>query len=281
MNLRPMNDVAFQFVFGKNERKYNLINLLNAILSKDINAPIEDLTLLETELTPELIGLKGCRLDVRALTSEDHHINIEVQILNKRNIEKRSLYYWSKLFTAQLEKGQDYRELSKTISINILDFSYFSNEKVHNVFHILEKETFERLTDVLEIHFLELNKIRQISVNPDDSLMRWLRFLGSKDILRLREEIFMKDKEIKRDYADLEKLAADKNARRLYELREKATRDWISSHNSAREEGIKEGLKVGHEEKARQIAQRLLSKGLDLDLISETTGLSKEELGEI
>lgn len=128
-----MNDVAFHFVFGRETRKYNLINLLNAILERSGQTPIQDLTLEETEFKPETLGLKSCRLDIRAITSENHHINIEIQLFNQANIEKRSLYYWSKLYGAQLGEGEDYRELNKTIAINILDFPYLKNQKVHSI----------------------------------------------------------------------------------------------------------------------------------------------------
>lgn len=48
-----MNDVSFNYVFGRNSRKYNLINLLNAILEKTEEPPIVDLTLTETEFKSE------------------------------------------------------------------------------------------------------------------------------------------------------------------------------------------------------------------------------------
>jgi predicted transposase/invertase (TIGR01784 family) len=118
-----MNDVAFHFVFGRKVRKHNLLNLLNAILTKTGQEPISDLELQETTLDAEMVGLKSCRLDIRAITSKNHQINVEIQILNRRDMEKRSLYYSSRLYTAQLKEGEEYRELNKTIAVNILDFS--------------------------------------------------------------------------------------------------------------------------------------------------------------
>ena len=49
-------------------------------------------------------------------------INIEIQLKNEYNMIQRSLYYWSKLYEEQLEEGDRYDKLCRTVCINILDF---------------------------------------------------------------------------------------------------------------------------------------------------------------
>jgi len=44
-------------------------------------------------------------------------------------MDKRTLFYWSKIFTEQLKAGQPYNKLKKTITINILDFNYNKTDK--------------------------------------------------------------------------------------------------------------------------------------------------------
>ena len=73
-------------------------------------------------------------------------------------MDKRSLYYWSKLYSGQLTVGQDYRELKKTITINIINFNYLEGDSFHKIFHIKEDSTGKILNDLLEIHFVELIK---------------------------------------------------------------------------------------------------------------------------
>lgn len=280
-----MNDVAFHFVFGTESRKYNLLHLLNAILTASGQTPIQDLALHETKLDPETVGLKSCRLDIRALTSQNHHINIEVQLMNQANMEKRSLYYWSRLFTAQLAEGEDYRELNKTIAINILDFAYLPTQKVHNIYRLLEIGTFIELSDVLEIHFLELPHLKRIVADLDCPLVRWLLFLSDQTASQVKEEIIMRDQDIRQTYEDLEKLAADKDARRLYEIREKAARDERSIVYTARMEGRELGREEGRQEGVLQatgrLVQSMLEQGLAEELILSITRLTKAELGRI
>ena len=276
-----MNDVAFHFVFGRESRKYNLLNLLNAILAKTEQTPIQDLTLEEIELKAETLGLKRCRLDIRALTSHNHHINIEVQLLNQGNMEKRSLYYWSKLYTEQLSEGQDYSELHKTIAINILDFPYLTNDKVHSIYRVLETETLTELSDMLEMHFLELPRLNERPYDLDCPLTRWLLFLSDQTSQELKEAILVRDENIRHAYEDLEKLAADKNARRQYELREKAALDYRSSMYTARKEGREEGREEGAHLERIRLVKKLLVQGFDENSIKEVAEITQAELDEI
>lgn len=282
MHIRPMNDVAFHFVFGRNVRKRNLINLLNAILSETGQAPILDLAVQETQFDPKLVAMKNCRLDLQAQTIDNRLINVEVQVSNQANMEKRSLFYWGKLFASQLKAGQDYLELRKTIAINILDFPYLGNGKVHSVYKLFELNTFNPLTDVLEIHFLELPRLHCVDPDLTCPLTRWLLFLSDQTTPRLREEIIMLDKNIQSASEDLSRLVLDEHARRAYELREKALLDERSNLRAARNAGLQEGLKKGQEkgiqEGTRRLAKAMLLKGLDKDLIREIAGLNQEEI---
>lgn len=181
-----MNDIAFHFLFGTEERKHNLIHFLNSVLCK-WQEPIFDLTLQETRLDPEVIGLKSCRLDVRAVTTSGTQLNIEVQINNQINMEKRSLFYWSKLYVSQLKEAIDYRNLAKTIAINILDFNYLDNNKVHSVYRITEVETGNLLSNNLEIHFFELPRLgKSEDMDLACPQTRWLLFLKDDIDQRLR-----------------------------------------------------------------------------------------------
>ena len=77
------------------------------------------------------------------------------------HIVARSLFYWSKLFSGQLEVSESYKNLHRTISINILDFKLFEKDKrFWRKAVLLDKETNEQLTDFLELHFIELGKMK-------------------------------------------------------------------------------------------------------------------------
>lgn len=71
---------------------------------------------------------------------------------------ERTLYYWSKMYTSQIKSGDSYRKLKKCITINIVDFSYTDINKPYSKHNLTQSEIGYKLTDVMEIYFLELEK---------------------------------------------------------------------------------------------------------------------------
>ncbi len=48
--------------------------------------------------------------------------------------------------------------------------------------------------------------------------------------------------------------------------------------DEAREEGLEQGLERGRHEERLELIRKMLSKGLPLEVVSDVTGLSSEEL---
>jgi predicted transposase/invertase (TIGR01784 family) len=95
-------------------------------------------------------------------------------------MERRSLFYLSKVFIESLKKGEDYSKLKRTITINILDFILFdNNEPFHTTFHLYEDQNKNLLlTDAFEVHFIELPKFERVVKELDHPLHRYLMFLS-------------------------------------------------------------------------------------------------------
>ena len=150
---------------------------------------LTDIEIIEnTRLKKDSIDDKLGVLDIRAKAATGEQFNIEIQLVNQYNMDQRTLFYWSKLFSEQLKEGQPFQSLKKTITINILDFNYINVEQYHSVFHLwedLHKEC--KLTDILEIHFLELPKFRKARPDLSKPLDRWLVFIedSPKEVARV------------------------------------------------------------------------------------------------
>ena len=52
-------------------------------------------------------------------------------------------------------------------------------------------------------------------------------------------------------------------------------------HKVGKEEGLKEGREEGAKQKSCDIAERMLEKGIDIETISELTGLTAEEVSRL
>ncbi|WP_338551888.1 Rpn family recombination-promoting nuclease/putative transposase [Paenibacillus sp. KS-LC4] len=199
-------------------------------------------------------------------------INTEMQLFNRYDNEKRTLYYWSKQYASQLEEGLPYKKLMKCVTINILNFSILPNDRYHNVFHLREDSSDIRLTDDLEIHFLELSKLNQLRLTPSNGLMNGLLFLKC-DNTDSWEVLKMQEPELGKAITVLEFLSQDEEARRQYEMRQKALHDEASSMEGAREEEERRGeLKV---------AAKMLAKGMDIKTVSDITGISIDDLKKL
>jgi len=224
------------------------------------------------ELTRELINDKTAILDVRAKTEDGAQIDIEVQLTNQHNMDKRTLFYWGKLFNEKIAKGEDYKNLKKVITINILDFDYINLDKFHTKFHLWEDEEKDyMLTDLVEIHFIEVSKFNRLEKKnlKQDRLQRWLTFFNNDISEEKLKELMNMDTDIKRAEERLDYLSSDEKTIEIYKAREKSLHERANMINSAKDEGKIEVIK------------NALKEGLGLDIISKITGKSIDEIKEI
>ena len=277
--LNPKIDFVFKKIFGSEKHPGVLISFLNAVLKPKNN--ITDVEIKNTDIDKSYIEDKFSRLDVKAVTSKNEIINIEIQLKNEYNMIQRSLYYWSKLYEEQLEEGDRYDKLCRTVCINILDFKYLKNDRFHNGYRLKEIETNEELTDLEEIHFIEIPKLKKINSEKDivDVLEGWVEFLRDPESEVVRK-LEMTNKEIREAKDELYRLSMDEKERALYFIREKSIRDEISALANAEEKRMERGIKKGERNKAIEIAKSLLDV-LDIETISIKTGLSIKEIEDI
>jgi predicted transposase/invertase (TIGR01784 family) len=269
----PLNDYLFLKVMGEKGDEVQLLAFLNAVLKRPKKEKLKSVEIIENKsLSADIIGGKSCVLDVLAVLENGDKVNVEVQLRNLGNMDKRSLYYWSREFVKGLTSGHEYQEVPNVIAINILDYVFFQEvPDFHAVFHIWEDHHDIKLTDALEIHFIEMPKFRLIGERDveNDFLHRWLSYLDPKSPKELVEEVIKMDMAIQEAEMKMRTVTQDEESLRLYEMREKAQYDWTSGVNHAKREGRAEGAI----QKQIEIAKSLLSKGFPIDLIYETTGL--------
>lgn len=286
--LDPKMDFVFKNIFGTEKNSKILISFLNATLKpKYLITAVE---IKNTDINKDYIEDKFSRLDVKATTSNEEIINIEIQLKNEYNMIKRSLYYWSKLYSEQLNEGEDYSILKRTICINILNFKYLKTRKFHSGYRLKEIYSNEELTDVAEIHFIEIPKLEE-GTDEKDMLANWIEFLKDPESEKVRS-LEMTIAEIRQAKDELIRMSNDDTQRELYEMRAKTLKDKISALNEAERKGIKkgmekgikkgkeEGIKEGEKNKAIEIAKSLLDV-LDVETIALKTGLSIDEINEL
>jgi len=238
-----MNDYVFKRIFGSEENKDILLNFLNAVLKSQPDQELTGIELLDREIDADFLGDKYARLDILGRTATGTLVNIEIQIVNQYNIEKRTLFYWAKLYQGQLQSGQNHVLLKKTVTINVLNFSCLPDkDRYHNTFHIREDDTHQVLNDDLEIHFLELPKLLCRTASPQTRLEKWLLYLSNAEGEEM-EEVAMSEPMIRKALTCEQIFTKSAQERRRYELREKAIMEEQTLLHGARAEGKAEGAK--------------------------------------
>ena len=275
--LNPQIDFVFKKIFGTEKNKPILINFLNAVIKP--TTPIKDVEIKNNDIDKDFIEDKFSRLDVKATTSNKEHINIEIQVKNEYNMIQRTLYYWSKMYSEQIQNRDNYSKLERTVCINILNFKYLKNDKYHNAYRLKEITSNEELTDLQEIHFIELPKFNEIgnkeyveNVEKMDALEKWLEFLIEPESNTVRQ-LELSNEEIKLAKSELYRLSMDSKEREQYNMREKAIYDRISALENAENKGKME--------RELELLRESLKQGLEISLISKIMGLSEEEILKI
>lgn len=271
--MSPKIDFVFKLLFGDEKNKDLLIAFLSAVL----NLPEREFTgieILNTELFREFKEDKKGILDIRAKIANGKQIDIEIQVLPTEFMPERTLFYWSKMYTAQVKPGDTYDKLKKCITINIVDFKCTPLKKLHTSYHLIEDETGHKLTDILEVHFLEIPKLfdEDIEINEDDPIVQWMEFLDGKS-KGVMEMLAQKNESIKKAYNLLQIISKDEKARMIYEAREAELRDQLTRIKSAEEKGANE--------KSIKIAKNLLKMGLSIEQVATAAEITIEQVKKI
>ena len=272
----PKMDIIFQAIFGEVGSE----NITKDFLEKILKRKIEKISLdknpiLRRDLKDEKLGV----LDIVTELDGKEKCNIEMQLIDKNNIIERMLYYWSKMYTKQIKAGDDYNKLEKTIVILIADFNIKGLEKVeyHSTWKIIEANSVKKLilTDKFELDIIELSKIKGRE-NEKDQLLDWLVFLENPESERVTRKM-EENKNLKEAVEKLDRISEDEKMQRIIELREKAIRD----EHAIYAKGVDDGLEKGAREKQIEIAKKLLKAKVEMEVIIETTGLTKEEIEKL
>jgi predicted transposase/invertase (TIGR01784 family) len=271
--LDPLNDFLFFKIMGEKGDETQLLGFLNAVLRRTGQDRLVSIEILENKtFSAEVIGNKTCILDVRAILGDGTGVNIEVQLRNLGNMDRRSLFYWSKAYTSSFSAGEDYIDLPNVIAINIVNFEFFEQSDFHTIFHLWEDNDKDLLlTSALEIHFIDMVKFRALRAKDirNEPLHRWLTWLNQDSPPELVKEVVEMDAAIQKAEELARRVSSNREALHQYTLHQMALSDWTSGVNQAKRDNAKE------------IAKRLKEMGISPAQIAQGTSLSLEEIAKL
>ena len=282
------NDYLFKLLLGSEENKVCLQDFLECVLDIPVGM-ITDLELLDKELTKDTITDKTGILDVKLRLKDGTTIDIEIQNSWSAEFIPRTLFYWSKMYLEGFKEGEPYTSLTKCITINLISQGFNLNQKVHSAYSILEQNTHLPLTDLMEIHFLNLSAAQKYGIqkNPIEKrqkLLNWLQFIET-DSSEVRKMLATTSPILQMLNEKIDVLSLKPEERKLYESRMKLKSDIATisevQFKAGAEWGIAEGEARGSRKKALETAKNLLDIGLSRENIAKATGLSRAEVEAI
>ena len=254
--LDPKIDVVFKMLFAAERNREILTSFLTAVLRPSSPIVVVHVT------NPTIPGSDELKrqviFDVHVLLADGKHIDVEMQSLRRGGPRERWLYNWGAVFTDQLDSGDEFARLRPVVSIVIMDFVEFEGLRFHNTFRVLEVHTHEEFSEHLELHTLELPKLKTIPPAADDeAVLGWGRFFAAESDEEL-EQLAMSNPDMSPAVEALGALSQDQEARDLARRRRVAELEYRSGLQEARAEGEAKAL----QEAIRHLCQMF---GIDID----------------
>lgn len=290
------NDIIFIYVFGSERNKKLLLSLLNSIMESAGNELLESVELVNTITQTEYPDDKISIMDIKGVDSKGKRYNIEMQVNKQVDYIQRIIFYNDKMYCEQIGKGESFNNLNKSITVSLLSFNLLENEKnIHNVYRYTNVKSFNQLTDIKELHFIELNKFDSSKPRAIMSKFeKWLSLIINRELDMQNLPYNIKEEpEIYQAFLEMQKANSDPKIRELIEIREKAEHDEasrlltaeIQGYTKGEKSGIKKGEKIGFEKGALAtksiIVEGLYKSGMELSMIAEVAQLSIEDVNNI
>ena len=224
---------------------------------------------------------KTGRLDIKATINNNKIVNIEIQLQNEHNMEKRSEYYASRLITDQFHKTEKYEKLKPVILINILNYNLLSvPDYCTKTVSVAENHREYEVMKDITYYFIELPKFRKKTPRLANLLEGWLTLIDGEDdtLMRSVEEQY---KILKQARKELKGILSDEQIEQVAESRFTASLERASAIEYAKNIAKEQGMKEGEKKKAIKIAKEMLKARMSIEQISTLTELSKEEIEKL
>ena len=275
----PKNDLAFKKIFGNENKKEILISFLNSVLDFKNEKTIVEVTLDNPYQLPDIQELKETILDIKATNQNGDKFIVEMQKKDLSNFAKRSLYYTSKAYVSQIDKGEDVINLKKVYYIAILNFNMFDNINYISRHLIINQETMTQDLKDFEFTFIELKKFNTKLEDLNSTIDKWIYFINNASSFDLIPKEYENIKEFQEAFKIANKYSWNKKELEYYDRVLMRQMDDVLEEEK-RKSDMETAEKKAEKRKALEIAKNLLDV-LDTETIAFKTGLNIQEVVEL
>jgi predicted transposase/invertase (TIGR01784 family) len=281
------NLIRFDWAMKRLLRNKADYTVLEGFLSELLKDDITIQYILESESNQQMESDKFNRVDILVKNAKDELVIVEIQNQNEYDYFHRMAYGTSKAITDYISVGEPYKNIKKVYSINIVYFDLGQGEDY--VYHgktdfigihkldklLLSAKQIELLgksepSEIFpEYYVIKVNQFDDVAKNTLDE---WIYYLKNNDI---KDSFTARGIEKAKELWRIDQLS-DEDRKSYYKhienLRYGASMAWTMKVDA--EDKVKK-------ERSIEIAKELLKNGVAIELISKTTGLSKEEIEKL
>jgi predicted transposase/invertase (TIGR01784 family) len=310
--INPFTDFGFKKIFGEEASKELLIDFLNALIPQANK--IIDLKFKNTEHLGLREADRYAIFDIYCENESNEKFIVELQKAKQNYFRERTIYYSTFPIREQAEKGEWNYNLNAVFCIGILDFTfndYESEPEKSEVVHTIKLKNqhgntfYEKLTYI----YIEMPNFNKLEDNLSSRLDKWLFFIKNLEDFQSIPSIFS-DEIFEKAFEKAELAKFGQEEMDKYESSLKVYRDlkgvidtaFIDGRSEGKIEGLEEGRQEGLEEGRQEgleegrlegleegrleglqegkynMAKLLKDNGVQIQLIIQTTGLTREEI---
>ncbi|WEK21172.1 MAG: Rpn family recombination-promoting nuclease/putative transposase [Candidatus Pedobacter colombiensis] len=272
----PYSDFGFKHIFGKAPNKSFLISFLNQVLKG--RKVIIDIQYNDTQYKGSGSAYRKTVFDLYCTGDKGEQFIVEMQKAKVKNFKDRSIFYTSNLIQEQgvgVIANWDYM-IPEIYFVAIMNFKFDDSHPDHFIHDVrlMEINTNREFYPKLAYIFIETPKFKKLEEELENELEEWLYILNNlKELSEIPLSLIGKGEYDKVfEIAEVGNLTPEEMNE--YQQRLKIHRDNYNAMEYVKDEGRQEG----REEGCREVALKLKAVNISLSIISETTGLTIEQI---
>ena len=272
-------DPVFKAVLKDPSTRDYLVNLINYITKIPKKYLKDNIRFSDNEPTIERAAEKGKRVDL-LVDVQNKMINIELNMEYYIGINQKNNSYAHKLAGINYSVGEDYKENHYLIQISIDNYDILNENDSPLIREcaVVDLKNTKIVDKYYKIYHVNLDKTltKYYNKNRKEDLTFFEKSLiiltrENKDELR---ELCKGDEILMSVEKKIEELSLNEEIVGLYDAAQIEKKVLNTKIRNAKEEGIQQGLEQGKIDTAK----KMLEKNMDINIISEITGLTTEEI---
>lgn len=277
--INPHTDFGFKRLFGSEFNKELLISFLNALFRGEQN--VKDVTYLNSEQLGDRIDARRAVFDVFCENDKGEKFIVEMQNVYQEFFKDRTIYYSTFPIREQAQRGGDWDfYLNSVYTIGLLNFNFAEGlqnaKRWHHEVKLMETDTKEVFYDKLTYVYVEIPKFDKTENELETMYDKWMFVLKNLSSL-MKRPASLQERVFTRLFEQAEISKFNPQELKSYEDSVNAYRDIVNAIKTAEKKKFAEGKAEGKAE----IARAMLAKGMDMEVISELTGISIGELKDL